>query len=115
VLDVVRRTLGDARGRWLFDASHEDARSEWGIAGVDCGEIVHLVLDRTFVADGVRWIVDFKTGTHEGGDPAVFLDREATRYREQLARYARVVAALDARPIRVALYYPLVEAGFREL
>ena len=115
VLDVVRRTLGDARGRWLFDASHEDARSEWGIAGVDCGEIVHLVLDRTFVADGIRWIVDFKTGTHEGGDPAVFLDREATRYREQLARYARVVAALDSRPIRVALYYPLVEGGFREL
>jgi ATP-dependent exoDNAse (exonuclease V) beta subunit len=115
VLDVVRRTLADPRGRWLFDASHAEARSEWGVAGVDRGAIVHLVLDRTFVADGTRWIVDFKTGTHEGGDPVAFLDSEAQRYREQLARYARVVAALDPRPIRVALYYPLVDGGFREL
>ena len=115
VLDVVRRTLADARGRWLFDPAHAEARSEWAIAGVESGAIVHIVVDRTFVEDGVRWIIDFKTGTHEGGDAAAFLDSEAVRYREQLERYARIVGAMDGRPVRIALYHPLVAGGFREL
>jgi ATP-dependent exoDNAse (exonuclease V) beta subunit len=115
VLEAVRRTLADPRGRWLFDAGHEEARSEWAIAGIDDGAIVHVVLDRTFVSEGTRWIVDFKTGAHEGGDAAAFLDREVERYRDQLARYGRIASGLDARPIRLALYYPLVDGGFREV
>jgi ATP-dependent exoDNAse (exonuclease V) beta subunit len=115
VLDAVRRTLADARGRWIFDPRHADARSEFAVAGVDAGEIVHVVLDRTFVADGERWIVDFKTGTHEGGDVAGFLASEEERYRPQLQRYGRLMRALDERPVRLALYYPLVAGGFREV
>jgi ATP-dependent exoDNAse (exonuclease V) beta subunit len=115
VLNVVQRTLDDPRGRWLFDSSHEDARSEWALSGVDRGEIVRVVVDRTFVAEGERWIVDFKTGTHEGGDARTFLDNEVERYREQMARYGRMMAGLDKRRIRLALYYPLLEDGFREV
>jgi len=113
VTQAVEQTLADPRGRWLFSVEHADAMSEWPLAGVDAGDTVHVALDRTFVSDGVRWIVDFKTGAHEGGDAAAFLDREVERYRPQLERYARLVRGLDARPIRLALYYPLVEGGFR--
>jgi ATP-dependent exoDNAse (exonuclease V) beta subunit len=113
VAQALRRVLGDERGRWLFAESHEDARSEWALAGLDAGGVAHVTLDRTFVADGERWIVDFKTGRHEGGDVGAFLAREVLRYRPQLERYARIVRALDARPIRVALYFPLVEGGWR--
>ena len=113
--ETVVRVLDDERGRWLLEPGHADARSEWALAGVDDGEIVHVVLDRTFVADGVRWIVDFKTGTHEGGDPEAFLDAEVERYRPQLARYARIVSALDPTPIRLALYHPRVPRGWREV
>ncbi|HMS81326.1 MAG TPA: hypothetical protein PKC20_17730 [Burkholderiaceae bacterium] len=87
------------------------------LAGVEEGRVAHVTLDRTFVADGVRWIVDFKTGRHEGADPAQFLDREQERYRAQLERYARFVRALapdDPVPIRLALYHPLVPDGWRE-
>jgi len=111
---AVRRLLADPRGRWLFDPAHADAASEWALAGIDKGAVVHVSLDRTFVADGVRWIVDFKTGRHEGGDATAFLAREEERYRPQLERYARIVRELDPRPIRLALYYPLVDAGWRE-
>ena len=115
----VRATLAtmlrDPRGRWLLDPTHADARSEWALTGVDAGETVHVVLDRAFVADGVRWIVDFKTGMHEGSDPGAFLEAEAGRYRAQLERYARIVRSLDPdRPIRVALYHPRVPGGWRE-
>jgi ATP-dependent helicase/nuclease subunit A len=114
VLATLADVEGADRGRWLFDPRHEDARSEWALAAVDAGQVVHVTLDRSFVADGVRWIVDFKTGRHEGGDVEAFLASEVERYREQLERYARVVRSLDARPIRLALYYPLVEGGWRE-
>ena len=67
VLDAIDAVRDDARGRWLFDATHADAASEWALAGTDDGAIVHVTLDRSFVADGMRWIVDFKTGRHEGG------------------------------------------------
>jgi ATP-dependent exoDNAse (exonuclease V) beta subunit len=111
---AVARTLADARGRWLFDSAHADAQSEWALAGVDGETLCHVTVDRTFVAGGTRWIVDFKTGRHEGGDPRAFLDREVERYRGQLERYARLVRELDVRPIRLALYFPLVDGGWRE-
>jgi ATP-dependent exoDNAse (exonuclease V) beta subunit len=111
---AVSRTLADPRGRWLFDPAHVDTHSEWALAGFDRDTLRHVTLDRTFVADGVRWIVDFKTGRHEGGDAGAFLDRELERYREQLESYARIVRELDSRPIRLALYFPLVDAGWRE-
>ncbi|MEP7329652.1 MAG: UvrD-helicase domain-containing protein [Betaproteobacteria bacterium] len=114
VLAALSRTLTDPRGRWLFATTHDDARSEWALAGVHEGTIEHVTLDRTFVADGVRWIIDFKTGRHEGGATAAFLDREQARYRAQLERYARIVRGLDAHPVRLALYFPLVDDGWRE-
>ncbi len=110
---AVRNVLDDARGRWLFAPDHGEAASEWALAGEEGGAIAHVSLDRTFVTAGVRWIVDFKTGTHQGADVDAFLDREVERYRSQLERYGRFVAALDDRPIRLGLYYPLLR-GWRE-
>jgi ATP-dependent exoDNAse (exonuclease V) beta subunit len=107
--------LASKRGRWLFAPEQESAASEWALAGGDeaTGGIVHVAIDRTFVAAGVRWIVDFKTGTHEGGEREGFLDAEVLRYRDQLERYARLVRRLDDRPIRLALFYPRLD-GWRD-
>ncbi len=116
VASALGRTLADPRGRWLFDPSHTEAHSEWALAGYDGDAVRHYTLDRAFIADGMRWIVDFKTGRHEGGAPTAFLDREVERYRAQLENYARTVRELDARPlpITLALYFPLVDGGWRE-
>jgi ATP-dependent exoDNAse (exonuclease V) beta subunit len=103
--------LADARGRWILAADHAEAACELRLTAWLDGEIVNVALDRTFVDErGTRWIVDYKTGTHEGGDLDAFLDREQERYREQLERYAKILAGLDARPVRVALYFPLLRA-----
>ncbi len=116
VESAVARTLADSRGRWLFDPSHAEARSEWALTGREGDTVRHVILDRTLIADGIRWIVDFKTGRHEGGAPDTYLDREVDRYRAQLEGYARIVRALDPQPmpIRLALYFPLVDGGWRE-
>ncbi|MEO8485613.1 MAG: UvrD-helicase domain-containing protein [Betaproteobacteria bacterium] len=112
---TVEAVLRDERGRWLL-AEHEHARSEWALVGIDGDETVRIVVDRTFVAEGTRWIVDFKTGAHEGANVDAFLASEAERYRPQLSRYARIVAAIDpSHPIRLALYHPRVPGGWREV
>ena len=113
VVDSMHALLDDSRGRWLIDPAHPEARSEWALGGWDGRSVSHIAVDRTFVADGVRWIVDFKTGSHQGADREAFLDRERERYRPQLEQYAAFVRGLDARPIRLGLYHPLLR-GWRE-
>jgi hypothetical protein len=69
------------------------------------------VIDRTFVDEsGVRWIIDFKSSDPAGGNVENFLEAEKERYREQLERYARLMASRDDRPIRLGLYFPLLGA-----
>ncbi|MBI5136503.1 MAG: UvrD-helicase domain-containing protein [Nitrospirae bacterium] len=111
IRQALSNTLADPRGRWLLGARGE-AVSEWAVSGVLGGAVARRVIDRSFVDDGVRWIVDFKTGVH-GGDVEAFLNEEQRRYRPQLEEYARLVSALDGRPIRLGLYFPLL-GGWRE-
>jgi ATP-dependent exoDNAse (exonuclease V) beta subunit len=107
VAAALTRALTDAHGRWVLGA-HDDARSELRLTVLAGNVLEHLRLDRTFIADGRRWIVDFKTSQHEGGDLAEFLDSEVERYAPQLERYARAVVAREQRPIELALYFPLL-------
>jgi ATP-dependent exoDNAse (exonuclease V) beta subunit len=114
VLDAVRRTLEDTRGRWLLHEAHRDAQSELALTGRVGADVVSVVIDRTFVdAAGVRWIVDYKTSSHEGAGLDAFLDNERERYRPQLERYASLVRALGPEPIRLGLYFPVL-SGWRE-
>jgi ATP-dependent exoDNAse (exonuclease V) beta subunit len=66
-------------------------------------------LDRTFIDKGIRWIIDYKTSSHTGGDLAGFLDSELERYRAQLLRYRDAVALEETLPIKTALYFPLLD------
>ena len=50
---------------------------------------------------------------HQGGDVEAFLDREHERYRAQLEKYAALLARTESRPIRLGLYFPLLN-GWRE-
>ena len=110
-LTALRATLTDSRGRWLFDPAHRDAHSELELTGVRAGHIVNAIIDRTFVdADGIRWVVDFKTSPHEGGNLEAFLDEEVKRYAGQLQRYAHLARELGQEPVRAGLYYPLLSA-----
>jgi ATP-dependent exoDNAse (exonuclease V) beta subunit len=109
VHEAVTRALQDKRAAWLFDASHQEVHSEYPLSFDDHGQLANVIIDRTFVdKDGVRWIIDYKTSTHEGGKLDEFLDREQDRYRGQLERYAAVLQKLESRPIRLGLYFPLL-------
>ena len=74
------------------------------------GVVFSCIMDRIFRDDdGTRWIVDYKTSGHEGGDVEAFLDQERTRYEKQLTRYA---IALGEDSTMLGLYFPVL-AGWR--
>jgi ATP-dependent helicase/nuclease subunit A len=113
VLSAIRSALADDQGRWLLglDGTLREAESEFALSGVVNGQVIQGVIDRTFLdRRGVRWIVDFKTSSHEGAGLDEFIDREVERYGPQLMRYATLMRAFKANdPIKAALYFPLLK------
>jgi ATP-dependent helicase/nuclease subunit A len=105
---AVRR---DSRGRWILQKGYREDLREYALSGYYRGELVRVVFDRSFIdQDGVRWVIDYKTSEHSGGNREQFLDQEVERYRPQLHRYAALAAKLGSEVIRMGLYFPLMRA-----
>jgi ATP-dependent exoDNAse (exonuclease V) beta subunit len=94
-------TLGSAEGRWVLQA-RPTAAVELALVRADGGGTSTHIVDRTFIEDGVRWIVDYKTARVDGDEAA--LRAHAAHYREQLDRYAALFAA-EGLPVRTAIFY----------
>jgi hypothetical protein len=116
VLQTLRATLQDARGRWLLtNGEHRQAWSERALTGVLGGRIINVIIDRMLIdRQGERWIVDYKTSPHEGGDRELFIATQLERYQPQLWRYAELAARLGPEPVRCAIYFPVL-GEWREL
>jgi ATP-dependent helicase/nuclease subunit A len=106
VTKALTATLADERGRWVLD-SHPEASSELRIRVRTQTGAQTLIMDRVFLADGVRWVVDFKTSRHEGASVDAFLDAERIRYGRQLDTYATALGQASR-----GLYFPLL-SGWR--
>jgi len=104
--------LSSERGRWLLSGMHADAHCEWMLSHRHEGAVSHHIIDRSFVdADGIRWVVDYKTASHQGGNQDAFLAMEMQRHGGQLARYAGLLRQWEPeRPVRTALYFPMLDA-----
>ncbi|WP_265946364.1 UvrD-helicase domain-containing protein [Dechloromonas sp. A34] len=98
---AVRTALAAESGRWVL-ADHPQAGAEQAWSSRDGDLALNHVIDRTFVADGCRWIIDYKTVRL----PETELARRAESYRPQLARYASLFRD-DPLPLRLAIYFPL--------
>ncbi len=107
VAAALSAALDDERGRWLL-GPREAAASELRLRAFLDGRLRTLVIDRTFVDAGQRWVVDYKTSGHEGAGLEAFLERERERYSPQLARYAEALGGA-----RRGLYFPMLR-GWRE-
>lgn len=108
---ALAQALQSDRGRWILSGAHADAHCEWELSCNHDGFVTHHVIDRSFVdADGVRWVIDYKTASHEGGDMNRFLADEERRHAPQLQRYAALLKMMEPeRPVRTALYFPLLD------
>jgi ATP-dependent helicase/nuclease subunit A len=106
---ALTNAIADERGRWIL-GPHPETRSEHRVRAAGVAGANTYIVDRIFrTAEGVLWIVDYKTSSHQGADTAAFLDRERERYAPQMRRYAGALGG-DAK---WGLYFPLL-AGWRE-
>ena len=110
VVKAIHNTLNDERGQWILQ-SHRENKTEFPVTAVIDEVVKPLIIDRTFVDEsGVRWIIDYKTTAFLGDDIEDFLNNEQSKYSQQLWEYHQAMRALDDKPIRVGLYFPLVPA-----
>ncbi|MDZ4252733.1 MAG: DNA helicase, partial [Sulfuritalea sp.] len=104
VARMLATTLASADGQWVL-RRRADAAAELALTRVGAGAtVLTRVVDRSFVEDGVRWIIDHKTadlGDH--ADPER-LRAHAARYRAQLEAYAMLFAG-EGLPQRLAVFY----------
>jgi ATP-dependent helicase/nuclease subunit A len=106
VRNSLHAVLADERGRWLLTG---EGFAELRLSGIARGKTVNVVIDRVRIDDGVHWLVDYKTSTHEGGDLAGFIAQEVARYQHQLRRYREIYSGFADEPVRTALYFPLLQ------
>jgi ATP-dependent helicase/nuclease subunit A len=101
---MLATTLASADGQWVL-RPRADAGAEMAIArpGPGRGQEIRVV-DRSFVEDGVRWIVDYKTADLGPDADTARLRAHAEGYRAQLAAYAELFAG-EALPRRLGVFY----------
>ena len=107
VENALHGIIADDKGRWVLFG---DGEAELAISGLVDGQVESIIIDRIRIdTEGVHWIVDYKTSTHEGGNLAGFLQQETDRYRPQLEKYVALYRNLTDAPVRAALYFPLLQ------
>jgi ATP-dependent exoDNAse (exonuclease V) beta subunit len=125
VCDTLLRALTDPVSRWILGA-HEAAGCEVPLSNLAAStfndeadqatalpdDIDRHVIDRTFIENGIRWIIDYKTlrsdATLAGNALEAHLEAKAATYRPQLERYAALYAheAEQGITIRTAIFFP---------
>jgi len=112
VSSALNAMLADEKGCWILDGN---GYCELPLSGLWQGRVVSVVIDRILLDGDTHWIIDYKTGTHEGGELETFVNSEVRRYAQQLARYKALYCAhSDAPNVRCALYFPQLNT-FREI
>jgi len=110
VEDALIKMITDKRGQWILSNEHQDVHNEYTLTGLYQGKIINVIVDRTFVDEnGIRWVVDYKTSRHAGADVDEFLSREQQRYKEQLEKYGTLIQHLHGGPLKLGLYFPLLQ------
>lgn len=100
---AIDNTLQDPRGLWIL-SQHQEAQSEYKISGILNNQLENCAIDRTFIENEVRWIIDYKTS------PIASSAQE-----KQLKKYAKLMCQIDIkREIKLGLYFPLT-GEWREL
>jgi ATP-dependent helicase/nuclease subunit A len=97
VARLLTTTLQSADGRWVLQP-HTQAASELAIEQLSEGK---KVIDRTFVADGMRWIIDYKSMPVTGNDDLPLL---AASFKTQLTHYAQLFQQAGL-PVKTAIMF----------
>lgn len=105
VIGLLDKTLQSADGQWVMQA-RESAQNELQIESwvENSAKVSKKIIDRTFIQDGVRWIVDYKTVALEATLDNIAIKQAAEAYRQQLEEYAGLFED-EGLPIEIAVFF----------
>ncbi len=116
IVEMLQTTVASSRGNWILKP-HQQSCCEFAISAIDDEQnLQNLIVDRTFVVDDERWIIDYKTSSPAAGKShASFYAQQDQHYRKQLETYAFYLGQLYPEyKCRCALYFPVLD-GWYEL
>jgi ATP-dependent exoDNAse (exonuclease V) beta subunit len=98
--------LQHEKSQWLFDHSHQASACELAISDYRQRWRKEHIIDRTFVADGIRWIIDYKSSVlSQNQSQEEFLNIQEEHYKDQLQRYADLFRIMEDLPVRTVLFF----------
>ncbi|CAG4882487.1 ATP-dependent DNA helicase pcrA [Georgfuchsia toluolica] len=103
VQEAVSNAISSEAGRWIL-SKRDEAGNELALTSSQDGRTLSNVIDRTFVENGARWIIDYKTARFEPDAPESDLKARAEIYRPQLERYATLFAE-EGLSIRLGIFF----------
>jgi len=108
---AIKNTLNDEMGRFILN-NHEQARSELSLHNKISDSIyIQRIVDRTFVVDHTRWIIDYKSSEPtESESKEEFIKKELNNYREQIDDYVEIFKKMENRNVIAGLYFPLIQS-----
>jgi ATP-dependent exoDNAse (exonuclease V) beta subunit len=96
-------SLSSTDGQWVLEP-HEAADAELALMSFASDEAGNYIVDRTFIDDGVRWVVDYKTTALPANASAEVLQVAAQIHRRQLETYAGLFAH-EGLPVQSAVFF----------
>lgn len=108
VVSVIAQLFESQQAHWVLSNRHQQSECELPL--LDLAQDKLYIVDRTFVDQGNRWIIDYKTSQPKENEALEdFLTKEAEHYLSQLVNYAKLLRDLDNKPVITALYFPLID------
>ena len=105
---AIENMLNDPKGRWILDNHIENqCEQELSYFDADSQTVKTSIIDRTFVENQTRWIIDYKySRPNDDETEQQFSQRQTEAYQGQLKHYAQLYRHIDKYSVRCALYFP---------
>ena len=94
--EQIQRLFTEQTGQWLFQ-KHLDEKNEYALLVKKDEHVKTRIIDRTFIDNGIRWIIDFKSGVDD--------EKKQEQHKKQVTHYAELLAPTSKIPIHCGLYY----------
>jgi len=98
------RILNGEFAQWLFFTGDLSAFGQ-KLQVKQNGEIKTITIDRTFVVDGCRWIIDFNSSEMKPGEKAqCFEKRLLEEYQGKMLRLKSIYRKMEGLPVKLAIF-----------
>jgi ATP-dependent exoDNAse (exonuclease V) beta subunit len=103
VQHLLATALASEQGQWILQ-NRTSAASELAIELSHDQVTTKKIVDRTFIKEGVRWVIDYKSVELANDSAALTLKAITAQYQEQLDAYASLFES-QGLPIQKAIFF----------